>query len=66
MNLYFPTNAVTMFNNLAFVNVNNAFLSSMFTTFFIAEEDFSDQDAYNTNFENVGFGSKNMFMNSPD
>lgn len=58
MNLYFPSNAIVMFKNIAFVNVNNAFLSTMFTTLFYDEDDFSDNDPVNDNFENVGMQSK--------
>ncbi|CDW91190.1 UNKNOWN [Stylonychia lemnae] len=66
MNLYFPSNTIQMFKNLAFVNVNNEFLSGLFKAFFYTDSDFSDQEPLNDNFNNVGFGSKNMFMNSPD
>eukprot|EP00347_Sterkiella_histriomuscorum_P000767 403374579 len=66
MNLYFPSNAVVMFQNIAFVNVNNAFLSSMFTTLFFSEDDFSEEEPLANNFDNVGLQSKQLFMNSPD
>lgn len=58
MNLYFPSNAVIMFQNIAFVNVNNAFLSTMFTTFFFNTNAFSDNDPLTDNFNNVGLQSK--------
>jgi len=43
MNLYYPSNTVVMFKNLAFVNVNNDYLSYLFKLLFYTDSDFSDR-----------------------